>query len=158
MRRCARCRSPPSLLITLVENAIKHGIEPRPGPGRIEVAAVCQGDRLRVRVGDDGFKVTQQRKGDTTDVMLDYVGYKLDDLRRRYKAMVGAIDLSKAEAERMNEALERGLRALEVDHGWPPEILAESLRQAALALAGMVGRIGAEDYLDEIFSSFCIGK
>ncbi len=45
---------PPSLLITLVENAIKHGIEPRPGPGRIEVAAVCQGDRLRVRVVDDG--------------------------------------------------------------------------------------------------------
>ena len=43
--------------------------------------------------------------------MLDYVGYKLDDLRRRYKAMVGAVDLSKAEAERMNEALERGLTA-----------------------------------------------
>ena len=50
--------------------------------------------------------------GDTTDVMLDYVGYKLDDLRRRYKALVGsAVDLGKAEAERLNEALERGLTA-----------------------------------------------
>jgi len=45
---------PPSLLITLVENAIKHGIEPRPGPGRIEVAARREGDRVLVRVADDG--------------------------------------------------------------------------------------------------------
>jgi len=45
---------PPSLLITLVENAIKHGIEPRPGPGRIEVSAIREGDRLRLRVVDDG--------------------------------------------------------------------------------------------------------
>ena len=45
---------PPSLLITLVENAIKHGIEPRPGPGRIEIDAVRDGDALRVEVRDDG--------------------------------------------------------------------------------------------------------
>ena len=45
---------PPSLLITLVENAIKHGIEPRPGPGRIEVSVVRDGERLRIRVVDDG--------------------------------------------------------------------------------------------------------
>lgn len=45
---------PPSLLITLVENAIKHGIEPRPGIGRIGVIAERTGDRLRVRVVDDG--------------------------------------------------------------------------------------------------------
>ncbi len=45
---------PPSLLITLVENAIKHGIEPRPGAGRIEVIAERNGDRLQVRVIDDG--------------------------------------------------------------------------------------------------------
>jgi hypothetical protein len=45
---------PPSLLITLVENAIKHGIEPRPGPGRIEVEAARDGDTLRVQVRDDG--------------------------------------------------------------------------------------------------------
>ena len=45
---------PPSLLITLVENAIKHGIEQRPGPGRIEIDAVRDGDTLRVQVRDDG--------------------------------------------------------------------------------------------------------
>ena len=41
--------------------------------------------------------------------MLDYVGYRLDDLRRIYRARVGAVDLDKSEAARLNEALERGL-------------------------------------------------
>jgi tRNA modification GTPase len=32
------------------------------------------------------------------------------------------------------------------------------LRLAARALARVAGRIGAEDILDRIFASFCIGK
>ncbi|MCW5580954.1 MAG: arginine decarboxylase [Luteimonas sp.] len=66
-------------------------------------------DAVEVRLNGDGYAISQQRKGDTTDVMLDYVGYKLDDLRRIYKARVGAVDLSKGEAARLNEALEAGL-------------------------------------------------
>ena len=66
-------------------------------------------DAVEVRLNADGYAISQQRKGDTTDVMLDYVGYKLDDLRRIYKARVGAVDLSKGEAARLNEALEAGL-------------------------------------------------
>lgn len=45
---------PPSILITLVENAIKHGIEPRPGAGRIDVHASRSGGELQVVVVDDG--------------------------------------------------------------------------------------------------------
>jgi len=60
--------------------------------------------------------------------------------------------------KRQAEALQRALAALEVEYSTAPEFLAEALRQAAQALAMMVGRVGAEDYLDEIFSSFCIGK
>jgi arginine decarboxylase len=43
--------------------------------------------------------------------MLDYVGYKLDDLRRRYRALVTSAGLGATESERLNEALERGLTA-----------------------------------------------
>ena len=68
-------------------------------------------DAIEVKLNGDGYVIAQQRRGDTTDVMLDYVGYKLDDLRRRYRALVGATDLGKGEAERLNEALERGLTA-----------------------------------------------
>ena len=68
-------------------------------------------DVVEARVEAVGFKLSQQRRGDTTDVMLDYVGYKLDDLRRIYKAKVGAVDLSKSEAAKLNAALENGLTA-----------------------------------------------
>jgi len=45
---------PPLLLLSLVENAIKHGIEPKPGPGSIVIQASVAGDELRVSVIDDG--------------------------------------------------------------------------------------------------------
>lgn len=66
-------------------------------------------DAVEVSVDGDGYKLRQQRRGDTTDVMLDYVGYKLDDLRRIYKARVGAVDIGPSEAARLNQALEAGL-------------------------------------------------
>lgn len=46
---------PPMLLITLVENAIKHGIEPKPGVGRVTISATREGDTLQVIVVDDGM-------------------------------------------------------------------------------------------------------
>ena len=44
---------PPMVLVTLVENAIKHGLEPV-GGGRIEVRARRRRDLLEVTVLDDG--------------------------------------------------------------------------------------------------------
>jgi tRNA modification GTPase len=58
--------------------------------------------------------------------------------------------------ELLAEATERLERALtETDH---PELAAEDVRLAARALDRITGRIGAEDVLDRVFSSFCIGK
>ncbi|MEF9605502.1 tRNA uridine-5-carboxymethylaminomethyl(34) synthesis GTPase MnmE, partial [Paracoccus sp. PXZ] len=71
---------------------------------------------------------------------------------------VKAADSGLVGHRRQAEALQRALAALDIDSSMAPEFLAEALRQAAQALAMMVGRVGAEDYLDEIFSSFCIGK
>ena len=48
-------RFPPLLLLTLVENAIKHGVEGRPGPGTVSVDAQRTEHGLRVRVADDGL-------------------------------------------------------------------------------------------------------
>ena len=39
-----------------------------------------------------------------------------------------------------------------------PEVAAEDVRQAANALAEIVGEVGVEDVLGEVFASFCIGK
>lgn len=57
----------------------------------------------------EGYRLAQQRRGDTTDVMLDYVGYRLADLREAYRGKVAAADLPADEAQRLNEALETGL-------------------------------------------------
>ena len=38
------------------------------------------------------------------------------------------------------------------------ELLAEGVRSAIGALDSLIGQVGVEDILDEIFSSFCLGK
>ncbi|TRW98786.1 tRNA uridine-5-carboxymethylaminomethyl(34) synthesis GTPase MnmE [Paracoccus sp. M683] len=58
---------------------------------------------------------------------------------------------------RQADALSEALLALSFADD-RPELLAESVRQAALSLERLIGRVGAENYLDVIFSSFCIGK
>ena len=39
-----------------------------------------------------------------------------------------------------------------------PEVAAEEMRRAARALSEIVGEVGVEDVLGEVFASFCIGK
>ena len=39
-----------------------------------------------------------------------------------------------------------------------PELIAEDLRRAAAAMDRVVGRIGAENVLGEIFARLCVGK
>ncbi|MEN3364843.1 MAG: hypothetical protein V7606_2117 [Burkholderiales bacterium] len=46
---------PPMLLQPLVENAIKHGVEPKVGGGRIEVHAMQQAGILKLTVADTGL-------------------------------------------------------------------------------------------------------
>ncbi|MEO9117155.1 MAG: histidine kinase [Gemmatimonadaceae bacterium] len=45
---------PPLILLTLVENAMTHGIEPKPGPGMIAIIAGAADGFLSVSVEDDG--------------------------------------------------------------------------------------------------------
>lgn len=45
---------PPMMLLTLVENAVKHGISPSPNGGLIRVVARADGDRLMLTVADTG--------------------------------------------------------------------------------------------------------
>jgi arginine decarboxylase len=70
------------------------------------------GDTDAVEVSADagtGYLLTQQRRGDTTDVMLDYVGYRLQDLRAVYAERVAAAQLPADESQMLSAALEAGL-------------------------------------------------
>jgi two-component system LytT family sensor kinase len=49
-------QSIPSLILQpLVENAMKHGLGPKPGPGNIWISAQIEGDEVCVRIEDDGM-------------------------------------------------------------------------------------------------------
>jgi two-component system LytT family sensor kinase len=49
-----RAAVPSMILQPLVENALRHGIARRPGPGRVLVSAARQGAALHLAVGDSG--------------------------------------------------------------------------------------------------------
>lgn len=60
---------------------------------------------------------------------------------------------------RHREALNAALDCLnDISFEKPIELIAEDLRHAAFSIGRITGRIDVEDILDEIFSSFCIGK
>lgn len=59
----ARHPFPSMMLQTLVENAIKHGLEPKPGGGTVWVLARVQGGALSVTVADDGMGLTGHTGG-----------------------------------------------------------------------------------------------
>ena len=66
-------------------------------------------DAVEVAVEGNGYRIAQQRRGDTTDVMLDYVGYRLDELRASYAERIAAAELPVARAQELADALEAGL-------------------------------------------------
>ncbi len=70
---------PPLILQPLVENAVRHGIADRPDGGRIELRARAEGDRLTLRVADDG-------RGSNGN---DREGLGLGSVRRRLAALYG---------------------------------------------------------------------
>jgi arginine decarboxylase len=80
-------------------------------------------DAANVSLRADGsHELTRLRRGDTTDVMLDYVGYSLDALRAAYEAKVSALkDIPNREANLLLAALEAGLTGYTYLHETPFE-------------------------------------
>jgi signal transduction histidine kinase len=72
---------PDLILQPLVENAIKHGVGPRAGPGRIAVRARRAGDFLEVEIEDNGSGVPRGREA------IEGIG--LSTTRARLKRMYG---------------------------------------------------------------------
>jgi LytS/YehU family sensor histidine kinase len=78
---------PPLILQPLVENAIRHGIEPQPGPGRIVVSARREGARLLLSVRDTGAGL-QPSAGSRSPAQAGG-GFGLVQVRQRLAALHG---------------------------------------------------------------------
>lgn len=71
---------PAMMLQTLVENAIKHGLEPKYGGGSIWIIARADDRELKVTVADDGLGLNSQASG---------TGIGLKNLRERLRLAYG---------------------------------------------------------------------
>ncbi len=76
---------PPLLVLTLAENAIKHGVADALGDVRVEVTARRQDDRLVVEVADTGDGLDD----DWARVLSSGGGFGLASVRERLRLMCG---------------------------------------------------------------------
>jgi hypothetical protein len=79
---------PPLLLQPLVENAIRHGLEPQVAGGRITVRAEAQGARLRLTVRDTGAGLADHNPAPA--VRSDGGGYGTRHVADRLATLYGA--------------------------------------------------------------------
>jgi signal transduction histidine kinase len=71
---------PPMMLQSLVENSIKHGIEPKPEGGKVRVSAGIHNAQLWVEVGDTGVGLPD---GDLLEGPTSGTGIGLQNIRER---------------------------------------------------------------------------
>ncbi len=71
---------PPLMLATLVENAVKHGVEPALAPVRVTVCAARVGDQLEVSVVDDGCGLSHAAPAPGSGVGLANLAERLASL------------------------------------------------------------------------------
>jgi signal transduction histidine kinase len=100
----AAARLPTMMLLTLVENAVKHGINPAIEGGAIRVSASCESSMLTVKVADTGRGMSAQQGH----------GSGLANVRQRLTLLFGAtgsLSLSRAEPRGVIASLSVPLRA-----------------------------------------------
>ncbi len=95
------------------------------------------------------------KTGQGIDALVDHVSRVLKE--RSFQAGVSTRKRHQFALSEALESLQNADRILEMgpEHY---ELVAEEIRSAIRSLEALVGRIGVEDLLDEIFSSFCLGK
>ncbi|GAA6209711.1 tRNA uridine-5-carboxymethylaminomethyl(34) synthesis GTPase MnmE [Cognatishimia sp. WU-CL00825] len=146
---------------------IKRAIE-RAQQADLRVFLVEQGEEPELEVQAQDIVVTA--KADTLQDKAGAVSGKtglglsglIEQVTERLAMMAGRSGIATRERHRLamlraDESLKSAKSVLQLgsDHY---DIAAEELRTAIRALDSIVGRIDVENLLDEIFSSFCIGK
>ncbi|MBB4200365.1 tRNA uridine-5-carboxymethylaminomethyl(34) synthesis GTPase MnmE [Rhodoblastus sphagnicola] len=112
---------------------------------------------------NDNLKISDADHDDGGLCISALSGYNLDELVRRLSEFVASNVVGETSDVIVNErqmaALERARNSLsQISVGMFPEVVATALREAMFELEILIGKIGVEDILGEIFSRFCIGK
>ena len=112
---------------------------------------ICDGDLFIETKGDltGAVGAISSLTGEGIDLLLERI---FETLRGRV-ATSGV-----ASHARQAEAMQAAVNALDLPKDVPPELLAEAMREALHHLQRLVGKIDVDDYLDRVFSTFCVGK
>jgi signal transduction histidine kinase len=110
------CRVPDLLLQPLVENAVRHGISPRPDGGTIVIRARREGNRLELAITDDGVGIGEPEVGDLSASTDGGVG--LAATRERLAVLYGSRASLSLERGQTNGATAR--LSLPAESGDPP--------------------------------------
>lgn len=73
-------RVPPLLIQPLVENAVKHGLEPSKSGGELMIAGTRDGDTVRITIADSGLGINELSPGN---------GIGLENIKKRLDLLYG---------------------------------------------------------------------
>ena len=134
------------LRVFLAEEGEQLEVEMRPGDVRLLPKADQRGD---------SDKAISGKTGQGVDALVDHISSVL----KNRSTQVGIATRAR-HRDMMLSALGSLRTAQDVLQNGPEfyDIAAEDMRSAIRALEMLVGRVGVENLLDEIFSSFCLGK
>lgn len=133
---------PPTMIATLVENAIKHGLEPKREGGTVAIRVRMVNDQIEVLVADDGLGLGGAQTGGT--------GVGLANTRERLKMLYGDTGALVVEPNAPS-----GVRALLRVPKNPPAMVVDGaeadaqsgispyMMQTTLLLAALLGWLGA---------------
>ena len=145
-RAVSRAASADLRIFLLDHPEAKLGINPTEG----DIVALGKADLT----DGEGFRISG-KTGQGIDRLIEKITSILED--RVQSAGIATRERHRQEMLRAFGALERA--RIEIEFGQDrAELAAEELRSAVRALDGLVGRVDVEMVLDEIFSSFCLGK
>ena len=123
-------------------------------PVRVEaedIIVIGKADQQRY----DGARMISARTGEGVDSLIDDIARVLSDRAAGSGSLIR--ERQRLAVQQAVEALDSALH--ELGNGLERiELAAEDVRRASRALDKLIGRIGVEDVLGEIFASFCIGK
>jgi tRNA modification GTPase len=154
------------------------------GVRRAKARAVDADIRVHVRSPDTGLEFGDTAPGDIlvfnkSDLITDedlpkgtlvlsatsgdgLIGLE-EQLAGRVQAMAGGVPAPLITRRRHRDALRQSLFHVKraqsaIENGYGAELVAEDARLAAQYVSNLIGQIGVEDILGEVFSTFCIGK
>ena len=146
IRRARERAAAADLRVFLVEGSDAPDMTPEPGDIVLKAKADLLTDKTDAVSGMSG----------------DGIESLIENISNRLSGRLGSLGVATRERHRV--AMQRAVLALDaasekLELG-PDlyDLAAEEVRQAVRALESLVGRVDVENLLDEIFSSFCVGK